>query len=221
MRLERCLLKNRTCLNNRFFSPVHAEQRRRRPQGSSFFPIGSAIRPHAEPRRNGPSPCVAGYGTAKAETGFLRRLFSMCSKKTIQAGFSIIEVIVALAIFAMAGIAVWTLAANSLKTARLGRQELIAANLAQEGIEIVRNMRDSNWLRTDVGSRDNDNGTNCAPAPPVSWRDRLCDGNYRAQYDNPNLLALGSNPLLQIAGTGFYQYASGTATSFRRRIQIV
>ena len=146
--------------------------------------------------------------------------FSMCSKKTIPAGFSIIEVIIALAIFAMAGIAVWTLAANSLKTARLGRQELVAANLAQEGIEIVRSMRDSNWLRTAAGSRDNDNGANCAPSPPQSWRDRLCDGDYRAQYDNPNLLAPGSNPALEIDGNRFYQYSSGIDTPFRRRIRI-
>src|SRR3989344_1098546 len=122
-----------------------------------------------------------------------------------QRGFSVIEVIVAIAILASAGVALWILSAISLRTVRIARQELIAANLAQEGIEIVRNIRDSNWLDD---RRADDDGTNCAPAPPVSWRDGLCNGQWRVSYTEQNLLAVGANPRLRIDTDGFYQYDS-------------
>ncbi len=62
-------------------------------------------------------------------------------------GETIAETIVALTILAMGIAMTSTLMANSLRNVNTSKYRVIAVNIAREGIEAVRNIRDTNWLK--------------------------------------------------------------------------
>lgn len=62
-------------------------------------------------------------------------------------GESLIEVIISLFILVMAGMAITTLIILSMQATYAGKQRMIAANLAREGIKTVANIVSTNWLR--------------------------------------------------------------------------
>jgi type II secretory pathway pseudopilin PulG len=66
--------------------------------------------------------------------------------KTIK-GFSILEVVVSLAIITVGMIAVLNLFTQTIRSGEVSINQEIAINLAQEGIEVIRNKRDSNWIK--------------------------------------------------------------------------
>lgn len=81
--------------------------------------------------------------------------------------------------------------------------DLIAANLAQEGIEAVRAIRDANWF----------NGQ--------AFDTELSANTYRVEWNSTSLISeTGSNPPLKIDSNGLYNYTTGDDTIFRRRILI-
>ena len=61
-------------------------------------------------------------------------------------GFGMIEMMVAISILTTALIAAVSLSTLTLMTAKQAEFRLVAVNLAREGIEVVRNIRDSNRL---------------------------------------------------------------------------
>ena len=61
-------------------------------------------------------------------------------------GQSIVEAIIATSIVATAVASALTLTAASLNAQKDNEGWMIATNLAREGVEVVRNIRDSNWL---------------------------------------------------------------------------
>ena len=87
-------------------------------------------------------------------------------------GFTLIELIIAILILAVATIGVY----NSFSTVVIFTDgvssRLTAAYLAQEGIEIVRNMRDNNWLDVYQGWKKglSDTNTDCSNG---------CEADYR------------------------------------------
>jgi type II secretory pathway pseudopilin PulG len=119
-------------------------------------------------------------------------------------GFTLMEIIVAMGVIISvltSALVLITLTINSTKTSRL---RIIAISLSQEGLEIVRNIRDNNWL---AGRRT-----------VLNWRQGLGPGDYRVQYDSSGLLAFSTTPLRM--NNGFYQYDSGSNTLFYRKITI-
>ena len=78
---------------------------------------------------------------------------------------------------------------------------LIASGLAQEGIEVIRDMRRTNleWN---------------------NWYSSISDGIYRVQYDSDDLMAFSETPLKFNETSGLYQYSSGENTPFYRKITL-
>ena len=62
-------------------------------------------------------------------------------------GFSLLETTVALAVLLTSVVGPLTLASFSLRSASVAKNSLIAAGLAQEGLELVRTARSSNILK--------------------------------------------------------------------------
>ncbi|PIZ76582.1 hypothetical protein COY06_01790 [Candidatus Peregrinibacteria bacterium CG_4_10_14_0_2_um_filter_41_8] len=62
-------------------------------------------------------------------------------------GFSLLEVIFALAIITITFVAVASLVSRNLQSNLLNQSYITANYLNSEAVEIVRNMRDSNWLQ--------------------------------------------------------------------------
>ena len=121
-------------------------------------------------------------------------------------GLSLIEVIVAIGIIVTALGGSLVLISKSVGRLSIPRNKIVAANLAAEGIEVVRNIRDSNWL--DPAS--------------VSWDDGLSPGIYHVDYNSVDVLGGGVTDQLYLDPvSGFYSHTSGPNPSpFSRHIVI-
>lgn len=64
----------------------------------------------------------------------------------LPAGFTLIEVVIVTTIVVSAFIGILTIAANTIKFRSINQKALVAAQLAQEGVELVRYYRNDNWL---------------------------------------------------------------------------
>jgi hypothetical protein len=71
--------------------------------------------------------------------------------KNTSSGFTLIETMVAISLLMLALIAPMSLAAESLTAAYYSRSQITAFYLAQEGIEVVRSVRDANILAVAEG----------------------------------------------------------------------
>ncbi len=119
-------------------------------------------------------------------------------------GFTLIEAIVSIGILIIGLTGVLSLANQSLSIASASKTRLVASNLAQEGIEVIRNNRDNNWLAE------------------IPFNSGLLDGDY--QVDDPITGAVGAYQdkfLYFDQTTGLYNNLDvGTASAFKRRITI-
>lgn len=64
-----------------------------------------------------------------------------------QRGFTLVEGMIALTVISVGLIATLTLSISNILTALENERRAVAANLAREGLEVVRNQRDGNWLK--------------------------------------------------------------------------
>ncbi|TFG35834.1 MAG: type II secretion system protein [Parcubacteria group bacterium] len=126
--------------------------------------------------------------------------------------FTITEIMISMLIFILVISGSIVLITQTITAVTLTQSRAIAFNLAQEGIEITRNIRDNNWLEQRYGAVDWDDGL----IPNV-------DG-YEADYKS---LALTSyiGKFLSF-DSGFYSYSgaacpgSANCTRFKRKITI-
>jgi len=126
-------------------------------------------------------------------------------------GFTLLEVMVAISVMTLAVAGSFILIQQTLVAASLGQSKLIASYLAQEGFEIVRNIRDSNWLEQRYDST-------------VSWDEGISPGesskDYIADYTDDLYLRPFEDIFLRLDDDGFYNYDSGQSTVFKRKISI-
>lgn len=140
-------------------------------------------------------------------------MFQVLSFKFHERGFSLLETIVALSILVTGIGGAVGLVAQSLSTVSAIKDIIVAANLAQEGIEVVRNLRDENWLN-DLDWRGSGGG--------IALNS---DGDYRVQYDSLALISYANVPLQRNA-FGYHGYngeggfTGGSDTPFKRKISI-
>ncbi len=127
-----------------------------------------------------------------------------------QEGFTLIEVMVALAIAIIGIVGAYGAINQSLALMNSASMRLGAVCLAKEGVEIVRNIRDSNYL-------------NIYQTGTGSWADGLigCEGGCGADY---TMIALDSGPSvynkpLKLNGN-FFGYEAGDATPYKRKITV-
>ncbi len=129
-----------------------------------------------------------------------------------QNGFTILETIIAFFIITIGMVGVLTLVVQNVQVQYINKNVLIASHLAQEGLELVRNVRDNNWL-----------------TPGHGWtQDIVGDGTYTIDYRgrmNINNTANDINDAgakLYIDSNGFYSHeATAEATNFYRLITVV
>ena len=67
-------------------------------------------------------------------------------KKRTQSGFTLIETLFAVLIFSAALVSLMTIAGRGISATRTAREQVTAYYLAQEGLEVVRNIRDTNFV---------------------------------------------------------------------------
>ncbi len=116
-------------------------------------------------------------------------------------GFTLLETIVAVGLIMVGFVAVLVLITTSLFYISNIQDRLAAANLIAEGIEVVRNIRDNNWLQNRT------------------WNSGLANGDYQTAYNSMSLSSYNGSPLL-LDSNGLYNYTSGAATPYVRKISI-
>ena len=135
-----------------------------------------------------------------------------CSMK--KGGFTIIELIISIFILSVALVGIFNAFSIITILTSDSVNRLTATYLAQEGMEIVRNIRDINWLNMDSGVPvgatwvDGLNTTTCATT------------GCQAGYASTSLSPYTAGSYLYLNANGFYGYGSGTKTKFERKITI-
>ncbi len=71
---------------------------------------------------------------------------------SIKRGFGIIEIVVALGLFAVVGVTGITMVLHSFTANRLGNEQTLASNITSSGLEIVRNIKTQNWSNLVAGT---------------------------------------------------------------------
>ena len=124
-------------------------------------------------------------------------------------GFTFIEVMVVVLVISIGIIGAMDLMTRTFIFARFVSSKLVAAYLAQEGIEIVRSIRDTNWIKqTENWDQDI---LCCATAP--------CE--CQADYNDQKLSVYQEDSYMKKDG-GFYNYDPGSIipSKFKRKISI-
>ncbi len=120
-------------------------------------------------------------------------------------GFTLIETMVALGILVFVLTGMVSLIVLNITNARSIEKNLIAGNLAQEALEVVRSMRDNDWLK----------GNDFGNFIPASGEE------YSVQWDDTNLSrGLVAQPLNFDETTGIYSYDNGDPTIYTRKVLI-
>jgi Tfp pilus assembly protein PilV len=117
--------------------------------------------------------------------------------------FTLIETVMAIFILTVGTVGAFSLIQKTISFSSITSSRLVAAYLAQEGIEIVRNIRDTNYLQK------------------IPWDTGLsaCAAGCEADY-NDSALSSYSDRFLKI-DSAFYTYDSGADTLYKRKITIV
>ncbi len=122
-----------------------------------------------------------------------------------------VEAIIAVFITVVGVIGLYNIFSRMIISTSSSSSKLAAAYLAQEGIEVVRNIRDTNWLN-----------------PAKSWDTGLVDCSYGCEADYKTGTQEEETPLrpyyngtyLNLDNNNFYSYSPGALTKYKRQITI-
>ncbi len=125
----------------------------------------------------------------------------------LKRGFTLVEVVVILFIMSMGLIGILGLIVQNIQSQSYNKSNLIAYQLAQEGIELIRKVRDSNWRES------------------LPYDDKLAAGQYYMDYEDtaPQVFnpSMPGQIVLRKNAANFYTHeATATATPFSRLITI-
>lgn len=133
-------------------------------------------------------------------------------------GFTLVETFVAISIFLIVLIPTMSLTADSLMSSYLARDQITASFLAQEGVEMVRYLRDtgalegdSNWLENIGPAGSRCLNTNGCTIDPITKAVANCS------------IGIGCDPLKYNPTTRQYGYSGGpgwTESNFVRTIKV-
>ena len=134
----------------------------------------------------------------------------MMNIQKIKKGFTLVETMVAISLLTVSIIAPMALTTQSLQSAYYARDQIIASNLAQEGIELVRNHRDDNILLSAEGTP-----TDILNGIPINQPFTVdATKTFATEIQSCGGSAC---PLLQTDGI-LYGYSIGTTTPFLRTV---
>ena len=119
-------------------------------------------------------------------------------------GQLIVEMMVAVSLLVIGLLGIFAVLSQSLGLNRVAANQYVAANLAAEGIEVVKNIIDANFITDEAWNRGLET-----------------NGEYTVSYDSTSLSLENENePLRFDEEDGVYGYGGGTETQFRRVITI-
>lgn len=121
--------------------------------------------------------------------------------------FTLIEVITVLLVISLGMVGTLSLISQNIRSQSINEKTMVAYQLAQEGVELIRNLRDTN---VNIGG---------------GWLGYIAtDGDYLMDYTDSTPLRWSSEPTeLQIDENGMYRYnvVGGVGSGFSRIINIM
>lgn len=152
---------------------------------------------------------------------------------SLSIGFTLIETLVAISIFSMSILAVMSILAQSINNTNYAKNKVVASYLAQEGVEYIRNMRDTFMLYDSGGAQTGwtnfiGNLTDASACQGANGcyinADSLDYNNQSQPMKSISLLACSSSScsngiLFYNSTTGRYGF-SGVSSDYIRKIQI-
>ncbi len=136
-------------------------------------------------------------------------------------GFTIIEVVITIFLLSIAVLGVYNAFSTIVVLTANISDSFTAGYLAQEGMEIVRNIRDNNWIKPSPDWRCGLADTGSLSTPDCKNAD-YCATGCEADYKDDSLVSYSNNALYLDNDTGFYvrNPGSNTQTKFKRKITI-
>ena len=135
-------------------------------------------------------------------------------------GFSLLEVIIAISILGTGILSTVALINRTISVGSVVKNQLIASNLAQEGMEVIHNIRHTNWIEE-------------ASDGVTPWDDGLVDGNSCVEFNSTSTALMSPGTcgnadieerrlyILNVAGNVNYTHTTtATTTIFYRHITI-
>lgn len=136
-------------------------------------------------------------------------------------GFTLMEVIVAIFLLTVGIIASYALITFVISSTTYASNKFTAAYLAQEGIELVRNIRDTNWVQS--GSLFSDGLTSCdGDCAGTDGSGCVVDylSSQSADIKLDSAYQFHDSMFLSIDANGFYASSGPTPTKFQRQVNI-
>jgi len=128
-------------------------------------------------------------------------------------GFTLIELLITITVISVGILGAYTAIQQAISTIDYARSRLTAAFLAQEGLEIIKNIRDTNLLE-----------------PGVVWSEGLSSGEYEIDYQDVRYLSpslsncsgcdYASLEFLKKLDGDLYNYSTGEKTKYKRKVLI-
>ncbi len=132
------------------------------------------------------------------------------NKDTRRRGMTFLELMVAIFVLIVGISGTVGLIQRTISSASMAASQLKAAYLAQEGIEVVKNIRDSSWVRDASWLENIDSNCSC------------CEVTYDHDGNSPMTYCPGGEPRQLTYFNGFYAYSSdpnAEESVFSRRIR--
>lgn len=130
-------------------------------------------------------------------------------KEKNELGFSLAEIVIVLGILTFGLIGITSLIFQNMQVENTTKNYLMASMIAQEGIELVRNIRDENWVIF------------------ANWLDDIPNGDFIVDYRGRSSVDSSPNSIhhedakLYIDGSGFYSHVvTIRGTGFSRLITV-
>mgnify|MGYP001599451310 CR=1 FL=1 len=123
------------------------------------------------------------------------------SVRFMSAGQVLMESLIAITIATVGLLGMFALLSRSLSLTRVVADRYVATYLAAEGIEVVKNLIDTNVIQKNP------------------WNLNLASGTYEVDYQS-GLQSYAARRLNYNEATGYYDYGSGLPTNFLRRVDV-
>jgi len=124
--------------------------------------------------------------------------------KIKEKGFTLIEAFVAISVLTIGVVGSFGVLPTMIKNQAINTDAFLASQIANEGLELVRNLRDKNWLLEQ------------------DWKTGLaviCSSGCEIDYNDASLTA-SQNRFLKLDSNNFYNYESGQNSKFKRKVII-
>jgi len=118
-------------------------------------------------------------------------------------GFTLVEITIAIAVMTIGIVGSYAVVPMMIRNQTVNIDMFTASQLAHEGLEITRNIRDTNWLSD------------------LTWKTGLlaCSSGCEIDYNDAGFSSF-QNRFLQVDTNGFFNYGSGTPSKFKRKVII-